>query len=82
MELPEPPEGWKLKSLIEINERSWAAHLWAPEAYVYGYGSNARYAMLDALQRIEDCNFFERLSGGKAFVPKLDIDEVLKKALG
>lgn len=63
MELPDPPEGWTLKSLIEIHSNQWSCHLWGPEAYVYGYGSTARYATLDALKRIGDGDYFERLSG-------------------
>jgi len=63
MELPDPPEGWGLKALIEINEGSWSAHYWGPDAYVYGYGSTARYAILQALERIENGDTFDRLSG-------------------
>jgi len=65
MELPDPPEGWSLKALIEINEGSWSANLWANDAYVYGYGTSAKYAMLDALSRVENGDVFERLSGGR-----------------
>jgi len=79
MELPDPPDPWRLKSLIEINEGSWSAHYWAPEDYVYGYGSTAAYAVLDAIQRIENGDTFERLSGfpvgGKSFK---DLKDLLK----
>jgi hypothetical protein len=65
MEIPDPPEGWGLKALIEINKDSWSASLWASDAYVYGYGTSAKYAMLDALSRVESGDVFERLSGGR-----------------
>ena len=77
MDLPDPPEGWALKSLIELDEGSWSAQLWASEAYVYGYGSTVRYAMLDALARIESGDTFDRLSGGEKSHPG-----ELVKALG
>lgn len=76
MNLPDPPEGWGLKALIEINVGQWSAHYWGPEAYVYGYGSTARYAILQALERIENGDTFDRLSGMEAST----ID--LVKALG
>ena len=76
MELPDPPDGWALKSLIEIDEGSWSAQLWASEEYVYGYGASAKYALLNALDRIEEGNTFGRLSGCKP----LEVD--LVKALG
>jgi hypothetical protein len=63
MDFPDPPEGWGLKALIEINGGSWSAHYWGPDAYVYGYGSTARFAVLQALERIENGDTFERLSG-------------------
>jgi len=82
MELPDPPEGWNLKSLIEIDLNSWSALYWAPEAYVYGTGTTARYAMLDANRRIEDGNFFEHLGGVKKFDGvKLDLSFIPPKAL-
>jgi hypothetical protein len=65
MDLPDPPEGWGLKALIEIHPSSWSAHLWASDTYVYGYGTSAKYAMLDALSRVENGDVFERLSGGQ-----------------
>ena len=76
MELPDPPEGWALKSLIEIDEGSWSVQLWATEEYVYGYGSSGRYAMCDAIDRIHVGETFERLSGMRPV--KID----LVKALG
>ena len=76
MELPDPPKGWGLKSLIEIDEGSWSVQLWASEEYVYGYGTTARYALLNALDRIESGDTFGRLSGYKP----LEVD--LVKALG
>lgn len=63
MELPDPPEGWGLKALIEINSGSWSASYWSANAYVYGYGSTARFAVLQALERIENADTFDRLSG-------------------
>jgi hypothetical protein len=80
MELPDPPEGWALKSLIEIDPDSahaWSAQLWAEDAYVYGYGSTARFAMLDALRRIDACEYFERLSGMARF-QGVDISKALE----
>ena len=74
MELPDPPEGWNLKGLIEIDEGSWSAHYWATDEYVYGYGSTARYAVLDAFRRIEECEVFTRLSGKP---PEVDLVEML-----
>jgi hypothetical protein len=66
MELPDPPEGWGLKALIEIDLGSWSASYWSANAYVYGYGTTARYAVLDALGRIENADVFDRLSGMEA----------------
>ena len=65
MELPDPPEGWTLKSLIAINDNppSWSSQLWAPGCYVYGYGSSAKYALLDAIDRVERGDYFEAMSG-------------------
>jgi len=63
MELPDPPKGWGLKSLIEIDQGQWSASYWSANAYVYGYGSTARYAVLQAIDRIEDGDTFDRLSG-------------------
>jgi hypothetical protein len=63
MELPDPPEGWHLKSINEINEDQWSAYLWSPDEYVYGYGSTLRYALLDALRRIEQGDVYGRCSG-------------------
>ena len=63
MNLPDPPEGWGLKALIEINEGSWSASYWSAHAYVYGYGSTARFAVIQALDRIENGDVFDRLSG-------------------
>jgi hypothetical protein len=71
MDLPDPPEGWELKSLITISEGLWTAQLWAEEAYVYGYGTSPRFAMLDALQKIEDGDTFDRLSG--MVKPEIDL---------
>lgn len=63
MELPNPPQGWSLKSLIEIDEQQWSAQLWHQEHYVYGYGTSARYSMLDALRRIENGDVYDKCSG-------------------
>jgi hypothetical protein len=63
MDLPDPPEGWGLKALIELNEGQWSAHYWGPDQYVYGYGPTARFAVLDSLGRIENGDTFDRLSG-------------------
>ena len=63
MELPDPPQGWTLKSINEINENSWCTQLWHKEHYVYGYGTSLRYSMLDAIRRIEDGNIFDMCSG-------------------
>ena len=75
MELPDPPEGWTLKSLIEFNDKpaSWSCQLWSPGCYVYGYGSSAKYAFLDAIDRVERGDFFEALSGYQNKVnPKME----------
>lgn len=77
MELPDAPQGWALKSLIEINPETWSCHLWGPEAYVYGYGSSARYAMLDALRRIEEGDFFARLSGMRKH--SVNVDKLIEE---
>jgi hypothetical protein len=66
MEIPDPPEGWGLKALIEINPGSWSASYWSANAYVYGYSSTARFAVLQALDRIENGDTFDRLSGMEA----------------
>jgi hypothetical protein len=63
LELPDPPPSWHLKSLIELASSSWSCQLWSPDAYVYGYGTTCRYAFLDAIQRIENGEAFDRLSG-------------------
>ena len=90
MELPDPPEGWYLKYL-SLNEKdkpvigdpprgTWSAHITSAcdGAYVYGVGSSPRYAMLDALTKIENEDVFERFSGGQPAMKSVD----LVKALG
>jgi hypothetical protein len=76
MELPDPPEGWGLKALIEIDETSWSASFWSADEYVYGFGSTARYAVLDALEKIDWGQTFARLSGGKR--PEIDLLKFVK----
>lgn len=63
MELPDPPDGWHIKSINEINDHSWSASLWSAENYVYGYGSSLRYAMLDAIRRVEIGDVYSKCSG-------------------
>lgn len=75
MELPDPPQGWTLKALLTTDE-TWTAQLWAEEEYVYGYGTTPRFAILDALTRIESGDTYLRLSG----MTKEKVD--LIKALG
>jgi hypothetical protein len=49
---------------------SWSTQFWGPESYVYGYGTTARYAMLDAIDRIDCGDVFERLSGMTNAAPR------------
>lgn len=77
MELPDLPEGWKLKSLIDTGEeRGWSVFCYSSEEYCQAYGSSPRYAMLDAIQRIADGAVHEVLSGHSADRP--DILDILQ----
>lgn len=51
MELPDPPEGWRLTHLISLGEE-WQAHLLSEEATVVATGTTARYAILAAIDKI------------------------------
>jgi hypothetical protein len=63
MDIPDPPEGWALRNLNEEDISKWVAFLHTKGAYVYGYGATARYAILDAIHKIGEGEFFEHLSG-------------------
>jgi hypothetical protein len=64
MELPDLPEDWQWKSLIEVDGR-WGCFCCNGLFYLQAFGSSPRYALLDAIARIEDGAYNEVLSGGK-----------------
>jgi hypothetical protein len=70
MELPDPPEGWWLQDLNMTDKDKWATLIKSLDEWVYGFGTTPRYAMLDALGRIERGDTFGRLSG----MAKTEID--------
>lgn len=64
MELPDLPEGWWLKSLIDTEEpRGWSVFAYSSDQYCQAYGSSPRFAMLDAIQRIANGAVHDNLSG-------------------
>ena len=63
MDLPDPPEGWKLRTLTEVCDNEWFVQLVGPGEYVNASGSTARYAIAAAIVKIEEGITFERLSG-------------------
>jgi hypothetical protein len=56
MELPDPPEGWKLTHLIDIGE-CWQANISSTDCVITASGSTPRYALLTAIERIGDERF-------------------------
>lgn len=79
MELPDLPEGWRLKSLIDTGEdRGWSVFAYSENEYVQAWGSSPRFAMLDCIQRIADGAVHEKLSGFSAKGKDLDILDFLE----
>lgn len=79
MELPDPPEGWRLVSLIDISEGPplWSARFSSTcGEYTHGSGTTPRYAMLAGIARILDDDVYAPLEdpGGS----KIDLLQVLK----
>jgi hypothetical protein len=62
MELPDPPEGWRLKSLIDDGDK-WLAYLYSDTEWVQAAGSTPRFALLDAQARIADGAVYANLTG-------------------
>jgi len=77
MDLPDPPEGWRLKSLID-DGGCWLAYLYSATEWVQAAGSSPRFAMLDALARIEAGAVYAKLSGMQARHATFDLLNVLK----
>jgi hypothetical protein len=75
MELPDPPDGWQLKSLIE-RDGTWFAFLYSSTEWCQAAGSTPRYAMLDGLRRIEDGAVYMNLSGMKKR-PEINLADLL-----
>jgi hypothetical protein len=77
MELPDLPEGWRMKSLSEEDG------FWKIFAYAEGYwccagGTSPRYAMLDAIKRIEDGMVWANMTGGKMKDEEVNVLSYLK----
>jgi hypothetical protein len=66
MELPDLPDGWKWKSLIE-RDGHWSCFCANERFYLQASGTTPRFAMLNAIERIEDCAYHEVLSGMKQY---------------
>jgi len=83
MDLPDPPEGWTL-SLLSYNPDPpvgadhWHVDLYSKEEYVTAWGRTPRFAMLAALQAIEEGDTRVRMSGGE----KSDQSKKIIEALG
>jgi hypothetical protein len=75
LELPDLPEGWAWKSLSERETDRWTCFASNGEFYLQAGGSSPRYAILDAIARIEVGAFHRVLSGMKRY--ELDLVSAL-----
>jgi len=85
MELPDLPDEWRLKSLIE-KEGLWLAYVYTDDYWIQATGSTPRFAMLDAIQRIENEAWHETLryvhreaASGPNLIKILNIQPVSKE---
>lgn len=80
MDLPDLPEGWKLKSLLDTGEGAspWKVFAYSPTEWVQAAGSSPRFAMFDAISRIEDGATYRTLSGMTLKSSLVSLNEVLQ----
>ena len=82
MELPDLPEGWKLKSLIDITVDDGPC--WSVQAgsvsgdHGHGEGTTPRYAFLNLIEKIENGDVYAPLSSGKTRNENVDLLGLLK----
>jgi hypothetical protein len=65
LDLPDLPDTWRLLSLIDITEQSplWSARVRCSNGdYTHGEGSSPRYAILDAIRRIDSLDIYSPLA--------------------
>jgi hypothetical protein len=77
MELPDLPEGWQWQSLL-LRDKTWFCFASNGLYYLQASGSTPRYAILDAIQRIEDEAYHEMLSRHKDYHQDVDIVALLE----
>jgi hypothetical protein len=81
MELPDLPEGWRLKSLIDITENTpcWSVQAGSVSGdHGHGEGTTPRYAFLNLIEKIENGDVYAPLSGGKTWNESVDLLGMLK----
>jgi hypothetical protein len=65
LDLPDPPEGWEMTSACKREADQWSVFFVSATSYCLGEGTTLRYAMLNALAKIEEDSTYDRLSGMK-----------------